>query len=225
MPWIESLLLPLGGVLLLVALPFMTRQRLAGRVALAGGWCVLWLSLTGLADRDLLPKLPYEPAMRLQAEAQYKELCSECHAEDGRGNGPQAEAFELEVRDLTSVEVWQEISVEEMKQAIRDGKGQDMPAFGRELNQEELKAIMTGFTEQLGVKCTFCHELGDYDNDDKEHKQVARKMITLVDHMRQNYDTYFAEGTEDNQTGCWTRHRGEAEIEGYSPEEEDEDWL
>ena len=145
MPWIESLLLPLGGLLLLATLPFITRQRLAGRLALAGSWCALWLTLTALAlhaDRDLPPKLPYEQAMRLQAEQQYQALCAECHGEDGRGKGPQAAAFDLEVRDLTLAETWQQISAEAMRQAIRDGKGDDMPAFGRELAEEEIDAMM-----------------------------------------------------------------------------------
>ena len=115
-----------------------------------------------------------------------------------------------------------------------DGRAQEIPdeftnlqVLPEEVSKDELKEIMTGFTEQLGVKCTFCHVVGEYhrdDNDDKRHKLVARQMIGLVEHMRQNQDLYFKKGTELNQIGCWTCHRGEAEIDGFFPEEEDEEW-
>jgi len=93
------------------------------------------------------------------------------------------------------------------------------------ISKDDLKATMKGFTEQLGVKCTFCHDLDSYASDEKEHKRIARGMIRLVQHMQENTLEYFKEGTEPNQTGCWTCHRGEAEIEGFAPEDEDEDWL
>jgi len=102
---------------------------------------------------------------------------------------------------------------------------QNLQLLDENISKEELKTIMTGFTEQLGVKCTFCHELGEYQLDDKEHKQVARKMVTLVGHMRENLDLYFSDEVAADEVTCWTCHRGEAEIEGYVPEEEDEDWL
>ena len=75
---------------------------------------------------------------------------------------------------------------------------------------------MKGFTEQLGVKCSHCHVLDEYDKDDNEHKIVARQMIRLVQFMRDNTLEYFKEGTKTNQIGCWTCHRGEAEIDGSS---------
>jgi hypothetical protein len=112
-----------------------------------------------------------------------------------------------------------------------DSRAQEIPdefsnlrILPESIAKEELKGIMTGFTEQLGVKCTHCHVLGEYHKDENEHKLVARQMIRLVQHMRENTELYFKEGTELNQIGCWTCHRGEAEIDGFFPEEEDEDW-
>jgi len=102
---------------------------------------------------------------------------------------------------------------------------QNLQVLDPDISKEDLKEIMSGFTEQLGVKCTFCHELGEYHLDSNEHKPVARKMITLVNYLRESMELYFVEGTKDNQVGCWSCHRGEAEIEGWVPEEEDDDWI
>jgi len=92
-----------------------------------------------------------------------------------------------------------------------------------EISKDELKETMTGFTDQLGVKCTFCHVLGEYPKDDLEHKRIARLMIRLVKDMREGRAMYFKEGTEDSKIDCWTCHRGEAEIEGRS--KDDDDWI
>lgn len=101
---------------------------------------------------------------------------------------------------------------------------QNLKILNEDISKDALKEIMTGFTEQLGVKCTHCHILGEYHRDDNKHKVSARKMILLVQHMRDNEQLYFKEDVEPNQIGCWTCHRGEAEVDGYFPEEEDEDW-
>jgi len=100
----------------------------------------------------------------------------------------------------------------------------NLQIFDPDISKDDLKATMKGFTEGLGVKCTFCHELEAYDKDDSEHKVAAREMIRLVDHLRASKETYFPEDTDDDLLGCWTCHRGEAEIEAYSGDDDD-DWV
>ncbi len=144
-PWVRSLLLPVAGLGLLYALPLLRRRGAGFRIALAGGWCLAWSALTGLAvwqDRELPPTLMYEQAMRVQAGEQYQEHCYDCHGEDGSGDGPQTRAFDLDVPDLTQEKIWLETQVEEMRAAIRDGKGEDMPAFGRKLSPEQIDAMI-----------------------------------------------------------------------------------
>lgn len=144
-PWVESLLVPLGGIGLLAALPWLTPSRLGGRMALVAGWAVVWTLLTGLAlweDRELPPKLPYEEAMRVRSERLYKDLCYECHGPEGRGNGPQSRAFDLDSRDFTRAEFWRESREIDLERSIRDGKGKDMPAFGRQLAADEIDALL-----------------------------------------------------------------------------------
>lgn len=93
-----------------------------------------------------------------------------------------------------------------------------------DISKEELKATMKGFTNGLGVKCTFCHTLDEYDKDDNEHKQMARDMIRLVDMLRENLHTYFPEETKEDKITCWTCHRGEAEVPEWEPVADD-DWV
>ncbi len=143
-PWVRSLLLPAAGLGLLYGLPLLRRQGTRFRAALAIGWCVAWIGLTALAvreDRELPPKLMYEAAMQVQAGEQYQSHCYDCHDDDGRGRGPQTRAFDLDVSDLTLEKSWLESSKEEMRAAIRDGKG-DMPAFGRKLTPAQIDALI-----------------------------------------------------------------------------------
>ena len=70
------------------------------------------------------------------------EHCYDCHGDDGRGEGPQSRAFSLDVSDLTLAATWLESTVPEMRAAIRDGKGNDMPAFGRKLTPAQIDALI-----------------------------------------------------------------------------------
>ncbi len=144
-PWVRSLLLPVAGLGLLYALPLLRHQGARFRATLAAGWCTAWIALTALAvreDRELPPKLMYEQAMQVQAGEHYQSHCYDCHDDDGRGRGPQTRAFDLEVSDLTLEETWLESSRKEMRAAIRDGKGEDMPAFGRKLTAAQIDALI-----------------------------------------------------------------------------------
>ncbi len=144
-PWVRSLLLPAAGLGLLFGLPLLRRQGVRFRTSLAVGWCAAWIALTALAvreDRDLPPKLMYEQAMRVQAADNYQSHCYDCHDDDGRGRGPQTRAFDLEVPDFTLEQTWLESSTKEMRAAIRDGKGDDMPAYGRKLTPAQIDALI-----------------------------------------------------------------------------------
>ncbi len=143
-PWVRSLLLPAAGLGLLFCLPLLRRQGGRFRASLAAGWCAAWVALTALAireDRDLPPKLMYEQAMRVQAEEHYESHCYDCHDDEGRGRGPQTRAFDLEVPDLTLEQTWLDSSKQDMRAAIRDGKG-EMPAFGRKLTAAQIDALI-----------------------------------------------------------------------------------
>ncbi len=112
---------------------------------------------------------------------------------------------------------------------------QNLQIFDPEISKDELKTIMRGFTEQLDVKCSFCHTIDEYHKDDNEHKVVTRDMIRLVGYLRENRDTYFPKEEEEGEKEemveeiepevltCWMCHRGSAEVETFTPDEGD-DW-
>src|SRR5256884_9975592 len=44
----------------------------------------------------------------------------------------------------------------------------------------DIRFVMQGFNEALGVQCTHCHVQGDFAADMKPEKEMARKMISMV---------------------------------------------
>jgi photosynthetic reaction center cytochrome c subunit len=69
----------------------------------------------------------------------------------------------------------------------------------------EVIQIMRTFTTGLGVQCNYCHVQGNNASDDKPKKEIARKMIVMV----QQVNTNFPDGKM--HVSCYTCHRGEAE--------------
>lgn len=144
-PWVESMVLPAAGLGFLILLPLLPAGRPRNRWLIGAGWCGVWMLLTGLAyyaDRDLPPRLAYEAAIHQQTEDWYVDLCYECHGDSGAGDGPESRSFDYETPDLTRAETWQESGVIDMIRAISSGKGDDMPAFRRKLNDRDIVALI-----------------------------------------------------------------------------------
>jgi hypothetical protein len=89
----------------------------------------------------------------------------------------------------------------------------NLQVLPKDIAPRELKATMESFADQLGVKCTFCHVLDEYDRDDKPHKKDARRMIKLVQDMQANSARYFVDEIKPDRINCWLCHRGKAEID------------
>jgi hypothetical protein len=70
-------------------------------------------------------------------------------------------------------------------------------------NPREIMPIMRGFTAGLGVKCDYCHVQGNFASDENPKKEIARRMIEMVDHI----NTGFGDGKV--HVACYTCHRGE----------------
>ncbi len=69
-------------------------------------------------------------------------------------------------------------------------KFQNLQVFPKDIPRDTLLNIMRGFTEALGVRCTFCHvsepgangqERMNFASDDKVMKKKARFMLRMVD--------------------------------------------
>ena len=95
----------------------------------------------------------------------------------------------------------------------------NLQVFDKKIAPEALKGTMNSFTDELGVKCTFCHSLDDYSKDANEHKLAARKMIALVQFMKLNKAKYFKPTAPDELISCGTCHRGQKEPVQFVPED------
>ena len=72
----------------------------------------------------------------------YKEMCSECHKEDGTGGRVDVDGKNIRVPDLTSAKV-KRLSDETYLKYIRNGDEEEgMPAFKDKLSNEEMVALV-----------------------------------------------------------------------------------
>src|SRR5215467_10454633 len=67
---------------------------------------------------------------------------------------------------------------------------------------ERWMPIMFAFKNSLGVECTFCHVKDQWEKDDKENKQIARKMIKMVKDVNGQLGGI-------GKVSCFTCHRGQ----------------
>ncbi len=73
-------------------------------------------------------------------------------------------------------------------------------------SRDQILNVMKGFTEALGVQCTFCHDINDFASDEKPTKRMARIMIRMV----RNIDTHYINQPNWEKVTCFTCHRGKS---------------
>jgi hypothetical protein len=84
---------------------------------------------------------------------------------------------------------------------------------------DQLRKIMGTFTEALGVRCSNCHFISDpkdvstfdFASDNVPNKNIARKMITMVDNINNGTISEIAELSKEKNpvnVNCYTCHRG-----------------
>ncbi len=87
-----------------------------------------------------------------------------------------------------------------------------------DISRADLINTMRGFSEQLGVRCNFCHvgedqtsAFSDFDfaSDEKGHKRITRIMMAMT---RAINETYLSEvkGHGNTQVTCATCHHGQS---------------
>jgi mono/diheme cytochrome c family protein len=107
-----------------------------------------------LTDRQRWDVVAYlyslsSPSQRIiQGEALYETNCAACHGKLGDGRGPDAEALSVAATNFTDQKMMADISGEQLFQAISEGKGPDMPAFGEQLTEEE-RWILAAYLRSL----------------------------------------------------------------------------
>jgi hypothetical protein len=94
----------------------------------------------------------------------------------------------------------------------------NLKVFPKDVSKERLTAVMRGFTQALGVRCSTCHvgeeglPLGTYDfaSDDKAMKLKAREMMKMVQAINGDFLTNLPGRRPARAVNvtCWTCHRG-----------------
>ena len=81
-------------------------------------------------------------------------------------------------------------------------------------SERELKKYMKTIGKDLGVKCTFCHDIND-KSIDTDHKLVARGMMKMQMDLNKRFFAHIGDSllNKENtlQISCWTCHRGSKE--------------
>ena len=75
----------------------------------------------------------------------------------------------------------------------------------------DIKKYMKTIQKNLGVKCTFCHDIND-KSIDTEHKIIAREMMKMQIDLNKRFFAQIGDSLlkHENtlQISCWTCHRG-----------------
>src|SRR5262245_49098446 len=78
----------------------------------------------------------------------------------------------------------------------------------------DIRFVMQGFAQALGVQCAYCHTPGDFASDSNPKKETARKMIAMVRQIDASFPAsaeVFPEGY--HEVDCITCHRGSTKPE------------
>jgi photosynthetic reaction center cytochrome c subunit len=75
------------------------------------------------------------------------------------------------------------------------------------------RVTMREYTVALGVQCTHCHVMGQWEKDDLPKKDVARTMIKMVNDVNSALGADAAKA----KVTCYTCHRGKLAPETAPP--------
>jgi photosynthetic reaction center cytochrome c subunit len=79
------------------------------------------------------------------------------------------------------------------------------------LKDDDIRPMMGAFRAALGQQCTYCHVQGDFADDSNPKKEIARKMIKMVN----DDNAIFPDGKV--HITCYTCHRGKVTPETAPP--------
>jgi tetratricopeptide (TPR) repeat protein len=95
-------------------------------------------------------------------------------------------------------------------------KGENLKVLPKDTPPEKLRAVMTGFTRALGVRCSYCHvgeegkplDTYDFPSDKNEKKAVARGMLKMLGKVNKELVSIQPRKSERVNMGCQTCHHG-----------------
>jgi len=86
--------------------------------------------------------------VKLATEPIYAALCTHCHGETGRGNGPKGALLPAEPRNFADCAQMPAINDQELVTVIREGGparhlSKDMPEWGTDLQDQQIADLVT----------------------------------------------------------------------------------
>ncbi len=95
-------------------------------------------------------------------------------------------------------------------------RGKNLKVLPKDTSGQKLRAVMTGFTRALGVRCTHCHvgkegeplDTYDFASDDNPKKNVARGMYKMLGSVNDQLREIQPSVEDRVNMWCHTCHRG-----------------
>ena len=72
-----------------------------------------------------------------------------------------------------------------------------------------LSIMERGYTRSLGVRCDYCHVVGEWEKDDKQTKQTARDMVRMNADINAELKKIKTIAADNPVVNCSTCHRGQ----------------
>ena len=87
-------------------------------------------------------------------------------------------------------------------------------------SRSEMKKYMKSISKDLGVKCSYCHDMDDKSLDNPV-KDIAREMIILTRQINSYLNDINKNDEEKSVVSvtCWTCHKGHPEVEEERPKD------
>ena len=94
--------------------------------------------------------------------------------------------------------------------AVASGKPKNLQVLDFE-SIRDVKKYMNTVAKDLGVKCSFCHDIRNKSKD-TDHKIIARDMMKMQREINERLFIIESDSLKNNgiqpQISCWTCHRG-----------------
>ena len=88
----------------------------------------------------------------------------------------------------------------------------------QELPAERLLFIMNAYTRALGVSCSHCHIVGQWEKEDLPTKQIARDMMDMVNAINSEHLKKIKNISGKTLVNCSVCHHGQNIPDGRLPE-------
>jgi hypothetical protein len=118
---------------------------------------------------------------------------------------------------ISAIIVVKSFAVQQQEKREPEEAPKNLKVLPKNTSAEDVHKIMRTFTKSLGVRCDYCHvgtpQEGkpfpkfNFPADDKTEKNIARKMMAMVDSININFISKMGE-SDFEQITCVTCHRG-----------------